>query len=120
MAIVPPPPNRAGGPPSVGDTLRRLPLIWILVGILPVLAVLGFGYYWFVQRVEVPANHVLVLVKKLGEPIPATPNAQTQVVLYPALLESLGEAPDSTRYKGILYEVLPEGRYFYDPFPVAA
>jgi hypothetical protein len=37
-------------------------------------------------------------------------------VLYPALLKQLGGAANSTRYKGIVYEPLPEGRHFYDPF----
>lgn len=71
------------------------------------------AYIWFVQRVEVPANHVLVLVRKMGEPLPA--EADDQIILYPALLSKLGEGPNSTRFKGIQYEVKPEGRYFFDP-----
>lgn len=84
-----------------------------LLALLPLLALAGVGYWWFVQRVEVPAGHVLVLLRKWGEPLP--PEAGDNVVLYPALLEKLGEPPDSTRYKGIMYEVKPEGRHFYDP-----
>jgi regulator of protease activity HflC (stomatin/prohibitin superfamily) len=102
--------------------LLRGPLIALAA--LPVLAVLIFAYVWFVQRYEVPAGKVLVLVHKTGEPLPSTTDegqplpdsVQHQMVLYPALLEALGEPPDSTRYKGIVYEVLAEGRYFRDPF----
>lgn len=91
----------------------RLPALWPLYAVVAV-GLLVFCYWWFVQRVEVPAGKVLVLIRKVGEPLP--PEAEGQVVLYPALVKKLGEPPDSTRYKGILYEVKPEGRYFYDPF----
>ena len=99
MPIVPPPPD-----------LGR----FALLGLLPALVVLGLCYYWFVQRVEVPAGKVLVLMHKTGRPLP--PEAEDQVVLYPALLEKLGETSDSTRFRGIMYSVKGEGRYFYDPF----
>jgi regulator of protease activity HflC (stomatin/prohibitin superfamily) len=86
----------------------------ILITVLVLILVFAGCYVWFVQRVEVGAGEVLVLVRKVGEPLPA--EADQQVVLYPALLEKLGEPADSVKYKGILYEVKPEGRYFYDPF----
>lgn len=79
----------------------------------------GVCYWWFVQRVEVPPDHVLVLVRKVGKTIPAQAgdaNFESNVVLYPELLAALGESPDSRKYKGILLDSLPEGRYFYDPF----
>lgn len=91
---------------------------------LPVaLLVLAFCYWWYIQRVEVGPGEILLLVRKVGEPLPAQAESAPdlgapgqQVVLYPALLTQLGEAPTSTRFKGIIYQPLPEGRYFYDPF----
>ncbi len=124
MAITPPPPDE-GRPYRRAATPSKRPPVALLgwLAVIPVLLLVGMGYYWFVQRVEVPAGKVLVLVRKVGEPLPSTmpdgspvpETVRTQTVLYPALLEALGESPDSTRYKGIQYEVLPEGRYFYDP-----
>lgn len=92
---------------------QRVPLL--VLAVLGVLALIigAVGYYWFIQRVEVGPGEVLVLTRKVGKTLPG--EAGTQVVLYPALLESLGEPKDSTKYKGIMYEALPEGRYFYDP-----
>jgi regulator of protease activity HflC (stomatin/prohibitin superfamily) len=115
MAITPPPapPRRYSGSPEMPQ-MPQIPGRVLLIGLIPLLVVLGLCYWWFVQRVEVPNGQVLVLVRKVGEPLPA--EAGDNVVLYPALLEKLGEPPDSTRYKGIMYEVKPEGRYFYDPF----
>ena len=115
MPVVTPPPP--GGPrrgpvvrPSIPPHIPRY--AWFAV--IPLLAILGLAYWWFVQRVEVGAGEVLVLVHKTGQPLP--PEADGQVVLYPALLEKLGEPAGSVKYKGILYEVKAEGRYFYDPF----
>ena len=125
MAVVTPPPDD-GGRGFRYHPRPRLPVSGPLVGVLAVivLVVLVIGYVWFVVRVEVPAGEVLVLIRKVGTPLPATSQdgeplpgwMRTQVVLYPELLAALDEPPDSTRYKGILYDVLPEGRYFYDPF----
>lgn len=78
------------------------------------LVLVAICYVWFVQRIEVPSGKLLVLIRKVGRTLPA--EAENQVVLYPALLEKLGEKPGSTAYKGIVYEPLPEGRYFYDPY----
>lgn len=110
MAIIPPPPDqpRVRYPeprrfPPLGGPLR-------LLAVVPLLALLVLGYVWFVMRIEVEPGHVLVLMRKVGAELPI--EAGDQVVLYPGLFES----PDSTRFKGIVYDVLPEGRYFYDPF----
>ncbi|MCP4246698.1 MAG: hypothetical protein GY778_06585, partial [bacterium] len=81
---------------------------------MPILLIVGVCYWWFVQRIEVDAGEVLVLVHKVGQSLPA--EADDQVVLSPDLLQRLGEEPGSTRYRGIVYQALPEGRYFYDPF----
>lgn len=82
------------------------------------------GVYWFIVRVEVNANEILLLVNKTGRTIPRelTDEFGDQVVLYPELIERLaavsGLSQDAVpgKYKGIRYEVLPEGRYFPDPY----
>jgi regulator of protease activity HflC (stomatin/prohibitin superfamily) len=108
-------PKRSGGPP-------KFPLAVRILGGALLLVVAIFCYWWFVQRVEVAPGEMLVLVRKVGASLPsdagAAPGAalSEQVVLYPALLKQLGEPPNSTRYKGIIYEPLPEGRHFCDPF----
>jgi regulator of protease activity HflC (stomatin/prohibitin superfamily) len=94
--------------------LPKIPGRVALLLLIPLLLLVGVCYWWFVQRVEVDAGEVLVLVRKVGQALPA--EAEGQVVLYPALLQKLGEPPDSSKYRGILYEVKPEGRFFYDPF----
>ena len=114
-----------GGPPN---WVSALPPFAKLIAILPIAVAVFFFYWWFVQRVEVGPGKVLVLVRKVGQdlrtPGPASGEGavspgdpvSTQMVLYPALLESLGERKDSTRFKGVMYDVFPEGRYFFDPF----
>lgn len=125
MPVVTPPPDDMRRPYRLRPPIRfRLgaPLLALLL--IPLLGVVVSGYIWFVQRCEVPAGHVLVLVHKLGRALPANSadgkalpeSVQNQMVLYPELLKALGEAPDSTRYKGVQFEVLPEGRYYRDPF----
>jgi hypothetical protein len=109
------PPQRPGGgrmPPPSLPPLGRTSLIALLLA-LPLLAA---GYVWFVQRVEVQPGEVLVLIKKIGSDLPHDAAVADQILLYPALLERLGEKSGSTRFKGIVYEPLPEGRYFRDPF----
>ena len=124
MAIIPPPPDQAGRSQFPrGGPLRVRPIL-ALIAFIPVLLVLGFCYYWFGQRKEVGAGEVLVLIRKVGDPLPSVSKdgralseaERGQVVLHPKLLEGLGESPGSVRYKGIMYDVLPEGRYFFDPF----
>jgi len=111
------PPNRGpsfNGPqidlPALLARMRRRGLL-LLVLALP-LAVAG--YWWFVQRIEVDAGELLVLVHRFGDPLPT--ESGDQVVIYPALLKQLGDGVEATDFKGIMYDVLPEGRYFYDPF----
>ncbi len=105
----------------IADAMRnasgRLALLAVLL-LVPGLLFVGVCYWWFVQRVEVGPGELLVLVRKVGDPIPAP--FSDQVLLYPAMLTDLGlPAEDQkvpTGYKGIVYEPLPEGRYFFDPF----
>ncbi|MBI5865438.1 MAG: hypothetical protein HZB38_13210 [Planctomycetes bacterium] len=94
--------------------IPRIPLA--LLGLL-LLCGAGSAYWWFVQRVEIGADELCVLVRKVGRELPES--AESQVVLYPTLLKELGEDPANPRhnYKGVIYEPLPPGgRYFRDPF----
>ncbi len=124
MVIVTPPPDDEARRYRARSPAPGVPRVIWLLGVPLLLVLLGTGYWWFVQRVEVPPGKVLVLIRKVGQPLPAsTGNSQPgvadvaeQVVLYPALLKQLGQPPNSTRYKGIVYQPLPEGRHFYDPF----
>lgn len=130
------PPRPPRRPTYVGDAPGAWPQ-FSRIGMLLTLGMtvaLGWSvYWWFIQRVEVETGEILILVRKVGEPLPMEENyAQPatgaveaagaditiaeQVVLYPSLLKKLGEPAESTRYKGVIYEPLPEGRYFFDPF----
>jgi len=88
------------------------------------LLVLVGAVFWFVIRVEVDANQLLVLVNKTGRTLPAelTEEFGDQVVLYPALVSAVARRTGETaekvrnRYKGIRYEALREGRYFPNPY----
>jgi regulator of protease activity HflC (stomatin/prohibitin superfamily) len=98
--------------------LLRLFAAFCLAGVL-VLAL-----FWFVFRVEVNANQILVLINKTGKAIPndLADDFDDQTILYPALVKAIAaksgetEAQVRTRYKGIRYEVLSEGRYFLNPY----
>lgn len=106
------PPFRGGG--RVGRIVSLVLLLVVLIG----------GYYWFIERVEVPADHVLVLINKTGKSVPAElyDKYGDQVVLYPELVSAVaaktGETEEQVRerYKGIRYEVMTEGRYFFNPY----
>ncbi len=85
-----------------------------------IVLVLVYPFYaWFIKRVEVNANELLVLVNKTGRNVPT--EFGDQVVLAPPLLAELarqagwdeGDVRDG--YKGIRYEVLKEGRHFISP-----
>lgn len=73
---------------------------------------------------EVNANEILVLVNRTGRIIPAdlVDDFGDQVMLYPELVRVVaartGETEEKVRngYKGILYEVLGEGRCFSNPY----
>lgn len=79
---------------------------------------------WFVVRVEVHANEILVLVNKTGKTVPAdlADEYGDQVVLYKELVRAIaartGETEDQVAagYKGIRAEPLKEGRYFPNPY----
>ncbi|MCO6436892.1 MAG: hypothetical protein J5J06_07380 [Phycisphaerae bacterium] len=100
------------------------PLLASIIGSVLLLAVAVTAVYWFIIRVEVDADRILVLVNKTGRTLPEElrNDYNDQVVLYPALVERIaavtGETPEQVRdnYKGIRYEVMPEGRYFPNPY----
>ena len=99
---------------------------WIasLLGLALLMAFLVGFVEWFIIRVEVNAGQILVLVNKTGTRLPddLAPELDDQVVLYPELVQAIakrtGRAQEKVRqsYKGIRYEVLPEGRYFPNPY----
>jgi regulator of protease activity HflC (stomatin/prohibitin superfamily) len=90
-----------------------------IVTLVLALAVVYGGYFWFVRRVVVAPNEVLILLKKDGHRslpgdeviVPRMPNAQTEPDRY---------AEWKKRYEGcngILEETYPAGTYFkFSPF----
>lgn len=77
---------------------REQPRLWVAAAVgLAVLVVVPF-WYWVVERVEVPTEHFLVRIHRFGDPLP-----EGEIV-----------ATDE-RYKGIMLDELPEGRYFFNP-----
>jgi regulator of protease activity HflC (stomatin/prohibitin superfamily) len=88
---------------------------------------IGF-VYWFIIRVEVHTNEILVLVNKTGAILPSDLHDEfgDQVVLYPSLVKAVaartGESELAVRegHKGIRYDVQPEGRYFPNPYSFKA
>ncbi|HUN81384.1 MAG TPA: SPFH domain-containing protein [Phycisphaerae bacterium] len=83
-----------------------------------------FAFFWFVVRVEVPTNHILVLVNKTGSLLPVDLRSDfgDQVVLYPELVSKIAKESKLTEndvkddYKGIRLDVLAEGRHWFNPF----
>lgn len=118
--------------PMPGDLTKRIAVI-VALGVALLVAYLFT--LWFVIRVEVNADDVLVLVRKTGRTIPAElgEEFEDQTVLYPELLDKLAvhegrEVPTdkealaalrekmTNRYKGVILEPLKEGRYYPNPY----
>ena len=103
---------------------RKFALATSAVGVVTILLLGVLFVFWFIIRVEVNANEILVLVNKTGKPIPASlvPEFGDQVVLYPELVDAIaaetGESTDRVLegYKGIRHKVLRPGRYFPNPY----
>ena len=112
-------------------------LRWLgsLVGGLFVAGAVFLFVLWFVVRVEVEPDEVLILVNKTGRLVPADLGEEflDQVVLYPELLDALivrngQQLPEdegernrlrqntARRYKGIQHDAFKEGRYFPNPY----
>jgi len=125
LRITPSPARLPGGVRLVGG----------LIGLALALVSVFLLMLWFVVRVEVDADEVLMLVHKSGRAIPADLGEEfdDQIVLYPKLLEAIAAkeeltvptAPEeksaflerlSRKYKGIRLETLKEGRYFPNPY----
>src|SRR5208283_1433447 len=71
---------------------------WLLAGAFFGLPLAILGWYWIVERVEVPSGKFVVLVHRWGNDLP----------------ENVMLAPDES-YKGVMLKVLPEGRWFVNP-----
>lgn len=100
MAINPPPPpiptsptNRARHRSSGREAASSLLLAVFVV------AVLGVFWWWFFWRIEPGNGKIAVLIKKTGKNLPTD--------------EIIARSPE---YKGIQLEVLPEGRFFRNPY----
>lgn len=102
----------------------HVPLLPAALGSVICLFLLVGAVFWFIIRVEVNANEILVLVNKTGKTLPKELVDQfgDQVILYPKLVETIAATTGETSqqvgegYKGIRYSVLSEGRYFPNPY----
>jgi regulator of protease activity HflC (stomatin/prohibitin superfamily) len=97
MTIVPPSPPmpRRTTPRSLPPAARGATAGVCLFGAL----ILGVGFWWFFCRIEPGADQIAVLIRKTGRDLPPDKILATEP----------GE-------KGIQLEVLPEGRYFKNPY----
>ena len=90
-------------PPPVPWRTNRSPfrLLGASFGAMVLLGVILFIpiFVWFFCRIEPGPGQIAILIHKTGQNLP------TGEIL----------APDKT-YKGVQLEVLPEGRYFYNPY----
>ena len=108
------PPTRRIGPVPLPDWFPRSVGSWVLV--LLALAVVYGGYVWFVKRVVVGADEVLVLMKKYGDrSLPDNQVVMPDPVSYPG-----GKAAwdkDFADCNGIFEQVYLTGTYFgFSPF----
>lgn len=80
-------------------TFYKQPRFWVrALALLIALIVVQQIWQWEVERVEVPPGKFLVRIHKWGTDLP-----EGEII-----------APDET-YKGVMLEVLPEGRHFLNP-----
>ena len=91
------------------DALSKPRTYAILVGVIAAIVVLyflgGSIFDWTFSRVEVPPGHYLVRIHRWGKDLsPGTSYSDGEIL-----------APDET-YKGVMADVLPEGRHFLNPF----
>ncbi|HEY5652835.1 MAG TPA: SPFH domain-containing protein [Pontiella sp.] len=82
-------------PPQIKLSIPMLTSVPVLVGVV----IAGLIFLWFFCRIEPKAGEIAVLIRKTGDNLPAG-----QVI---ALDEN---------QKGIQLDVLPEGRYFRNPY----
>ena len=90
------------------DALSK-PRTWIIVGAVIALAVVVFWpgsvFDWAFSRVEAPPGYFVVRIHRWGKDLPQGASYSDSEIL----------APDES-YKGVMADVLPEGRYFLNPF----
>src|SRR5260370_39894240 len=75
----------------------RNPFIAAALVLCSIVLLIG-GWFWFVERTEVPPGEYVVLISLWGKDLP-----EGEII-----------APDRS-YKGIQENVLPEGRHFINP-----
>ena len=86
-------------PPEEGREIN-FQFSWMnLLGILPILIVLFLGWIWFFCRIEPSSGEIAILIRKTGQDLPSG-----QIIATTA------------KQKGIQLDVLPEGRYFRNPY----
>ncbi len=86
------PPQRPLRPPSLPAT-ASLPLL-VVIALL-----VGSVWFWFWWRIEPGNGELAILVKKTGQNLP------TERII-----------ADSPEFKGVQLDVLPEGRFFRNPY----
>ena len=91
------------------DALSK-PRTWVIVAaVIAVIVVVGYfgreAFDWMFSRVEVPPGQFLVRIHRWGNDLPPGNSYSDSAIL----------APDES-YKGVMADVLPEGRYFLNPF----
>ena len=88
------PPARAPVPlPPFPPATAVLPFLFVIA------LLLGTVWWWFWWRIEPESGEIAVLIKKTGENLPVE-----RIIA------------DSPNYKGIQPDVLPEGRFFRNPY----
>jgi regulator of protease activity HflC (stomatin/prohibitin superfamily) len=80
-------------------SLHSLPTASVLPFLFVAALILGSTWVWFWWRIEPESGEIAVLVKKTGKNLPVD-----RVIA------------DSPEYKGIQPDVLPEGRFFRNPY----
>ena len=101
----PPPPSRGnrGGISRKGQNVKSMPHIPSVAPLIPFLVIgliiLGSIWWWYFWRIEPGNGEIAVLTKKTGKNLPT---------------EQIIAASDE--YKGVQLAVLPEGRFFKNPY----
>jgi regulator of protease activity HflC (stomatin/prohibitin superfamily) len=73
--------------------------LWNILAILPVFILLSLAWVWFYWRIEPGSGEIAVLIRKTGLDLPSGQIIATEA-----------------NQKGIHLDVLPEGRYFRNPY----